>query len=270
MKKKYSPNTQYVGNYFILVLLNKFYYIFAISIFFGIFFFAYNKNFNKDLKLAITNIIIKNPTVSKFDIYNETNSNNEIKSNQNNNFTSIYFFTFKNSLNSKDNFHKFLDQYAISNNLNEKEILFLKKYKNLLFIFEQSSDNKSNSNLYFLKYPKQFNGPEILRKYILYTSDKTTIELIENLKFQLESKFNYLNNPQKKINFDEDVTNFEKYKFLVKNLNLENLRINIILDDATIGRDYDNEKKYFFIGAFIGFFLSIIFFLFRFISLDIK
>lgn len=109
-----------------------------------------------------------------------------------------------------------------------------------------------------------------MKKYILYTSDKTTIELIENIKFQLEWKFSYLNNAQKKINFDEDVAEFEKYKFLVKNLNFENLRINPILDDSTIGRDYDNEKKYFFIGAFIGFFLSIIFFLFRFTSLEIK
>lgn len=109
-----------------------------------------------------------------------------------------------------------------------------------------------------------------MKKYILYTSDKTTIELIEQIKFQLESKFNYFNNRQKKINTDEEIEEFEKYKFLVKNLNLENLRINPILDDATIGLNYVNEQKYFFTGAFIGFFLSIIFFLFRFISSDIK
>ena len=251
------PKTQYKNNYFISVLLDKIYFIIIFTLLSGTLFFFYNKIFNSELQLAITTITLKKPPSEKFDIYNELYKDKD----KINSFSNSYFDNFKVNLLSKDNFSRFLDQFAISNNPGGKN-------KKSYFQFQDLTNNKKKiDNLYLLKYPKEFNGPELLNKYILYTRDITTADFVENLKFHIEYKLSYMNDPKK---FNDDVKELQKLKVLFKNLNVDDLGFNPILDSASAETDYHDVKKYFFLGSFFGFFLSIIFILFRYVPVRVE
>jgi LPS O-antigen subunit length determinant protein (WzzB/FepE family) len=251
--------TKYKNSYFLSILIDKIYFIIIFTLFCGIFFFIYNKFFNRELQLATTIITIKKPPSEKFDIYNELYKDID----KSRSFNDSYFVNFKVNLLSKDNFSRFLDQFASSNNPSGKN-------KKSYFQFHDLNENKKKiDNVYLLKYPKELNGPELLNKYILYTRDITTSDFVDNLKFHIEYKLSYIND-QKKLKFDEDVTEVQKLKLLLKNLNIDNLRFNPILDSAFVETDSGKALKYFFLGSFFGFFLSIIFIFFRHVPVRIE
>jgi hypothetical protein len=269
MKKINSFNDEIDLGYFISILRKKIHLIVISSLTGSLLFFLYNLNFNNDLKLAVTTVVIKKPLSQKFDVYGDFLYNKDVSQKP---LAEIYFVDFQINLISKDNFSKFLDQYPVRQNLNEIESSIFNKYKKSLFTFEEfKAGNKIIPNTYSLKYPKKFDGPNLLNEYILFTNDITIKDFIYNLELNLEYRINQLDIKRKTIsNFNLVDNEIENLKILLKSIDKNKLTFNPILDKAAIGSEYSNKKQYIISGLFFGFFLSIFFIFFRLFFFNLK
>lgn len=269
MKKINSFNEEIDLYYFISILWKNKYLIVISSLTAAFLFFLYNLNFNNNLKLAVTTVVIKKPLSQKFDVYGDFLYSKEVTQKS---LSENYFIDFQINLISKDNFSKFLDQYSIKYNLNEIDSLIFNKYKDSLFIFEEfKNGNKIIPNKYLLKYPKKFDGPTLLNNYIIYTNDITISDFINNLEINLEYRINQLNVKRKIISNTNLIDNeIDSLKMLLKNVDKNKLLFNPILDKANTGSVYKEKKDYAIFGLFFGFFLSIFFIFFRLIFFNIK
>lgn len=205
-----------------------------------------------------------------------------------------YNFEFYQNLLSKKNLIFFLEQSgdldSFKKSLGKSSNNFSDFFNNKRFGQVKVKDKTLNK--IFLVYPDKFNGGDFLAKYVLFSKNKTIIELKNKLStvikndiliheqaLEIAKKINLLdpilksysqynivvNEPEalfyKGANvLTQEIINQEK---LLKKLETEKFEYDPILHNSEpIYLNIDNNKANFFIGSLFGFFLSclIIFF----------
>jgi LPS O-antigen subunit length determinant protein (WzzB/FepE family) len=245
------------SRYFFLILWKKKKLIFLSSLICAFLLFGYQKFLTKNLSLEITTIVIKKPLSQIFNIYGEFLYDRNVAGQKP--LSDEFFSNFKINLSSNENLHLFINDYL--NKKRGKEN-YLNINKNLNHSFEFGVFGKDiNTNKFFLKYPSQFDGPNLLNEYVLFTYHKTIDEFIEDLKINIEYRSNKLKAEKKNISTADD--EIIRLGQLIRGLDQGKFKFDPILDKAVLRQNYINQENYIYLGFFIGLFFSIFFIFFR-------
>jgi LPS O-antigen subunit length determinant protein (WzzB/FepE family) len=167
--------------------------ILSISIICGLLGYLYASFKPEEFK---TEIKLKNPPSQLFEPYTQVFTNNNSKSNSNNNITEQFISDFKLNFLSLDNLQSFIEEGREFDNF--KEYLKLRNISAKRYFVNKINQVKEKDliipNKYSLVFTKELDGDIFLNNYAQFIKKKTEFELKKNLKLSIINKITSLEN----------------------------------------------------------------------------
>lgn len=162
--------------------------ILSITIICGLAGYLYSSNQAKNYK---TEIQLKNPSFSLFEIYNYY-----VGSNKNIDIYQEFIYDFKSNFLSLNNLQSFTEESREFDNF--KEYLKSRNISARDYFKNKIGEEKEKSGKYFLFFTKELDGDIFFYKYAEFIKNKTVLESKKKIKILLENKIANLENTSEK------------------------------------------------------------------------